>query len=348
MAAGRRRRRAPGAAGRRRRRAARRRDLRDARAAGARTGASTRRWSTARRRGCCAAKFLSGVFEKPVRRRRARRSRVTNTPEHQAAGPGGGAQGDRPAQERQGPPAPRPDEAARPWPSSVRTRRASTWAATAWIPAAGWTCSPASRTSSARACAWSTPRARGSRSTRRASPPGTRTRWWPATRRRTGSASPRRPGSPQGADAVVLVLGGNESTSREAWADNHLGDADTLDLPGQQDELVEAVAKAGKPMVAVLLNGRPHSIVKLSATRAGDSRGLLPRTGRRHRGGGRAVRRREPERQAAHQHPALGGPAARSTTTASPRRTGRTCSPPATPCSRSATASATRPSRCRT
>ena len=69
-----------------------------------------------------------------------------------------------------------------------------------------------------------------------------------------------------GADAVVLVLGGNESTSREAWADNHLGDADTLDLPGQQDDLIEAVAKAGKPMVAVLLNGRPHSIVKLAQT----------------------------------------------------------------------------------
>jgi beta-glucosidase len=69
----------------------------------------------------------------------------------------------------------------------------------------------------------------------------------------------------EAADAVVLVLGGNESTSREAWADNHLGDADTLDLPGQQDDLVQAVAKAGKPMVAVLLNGRPHSIVKLSA-----------------------------------------------------------------------------------
>jgi beta-glucosidase len=69
----------------------------------------------------------------------------------------------------------------------------------------------------------------------------------------------------QTADAVVLVLGGNESTSREAWADNHLGDADTLDLPGQQDDLVDAVAKAGKPMVAVLLNGRPHSITKLAA-----------------------------------------------------------------------------------
>src|SRR5262249_37519332 len=67
-----------------------------------------------------------------------------------------------------------------------------------------------------------------------------------------------------GADLVVLVLGGNESTSREAWADNHLGDADTLDLPGQQDDLVEAVAKAGRPMVAGLLNGRPHSIVKLA------------------------------------------------------------------------------------
>jgi beta-glucosidase len=67
------------------------------------------------------------------------------------------------------------------------------------------------------------------------------------------------------ADVIVLVLGGNESTSREAWGDTHLGDASTLDLLGQQDELVEAVAQAGKPMVAVLLNGRPHSITKLAA-----------------------------------------------------------------------------------
>jgi beta-glucosidase len=66
------------------------------------------------------------------------------------------------------------------------------------------------------------------------------------------------------ADAVVLVLGGNESTSREAWSDTHLGDATTLDLPGQQDQLVEAVLATGKPVVAVLIHGRPHAITRLA------------------------------------------------------------------------------------
>ena len=62
------------------------------------------------------------------------------------------------------------------------------------------------------------------------------------------------------ADAVVLVIGGNEDTHKEAWADNHLGDRDTLDLPGRQDELVRAVLGAGKPTVAVLINSGPMSI----------------------------------------------------------------------------------------
>jgi beta-glucosidase len=66
------------------------------------------------------------------------------------------------------------------------------------------------------------------------------------------------------ADAVVLVLGNNESTSREAWADNHLGDVADLGLPGQQDELVDAVLKTGKPVVVVLLNGRPLAINRVA------------------------------------------------------------------------------------
>jgi len=62
------------------------------------------------------------------------------------------------------------------------------------------------------------------------------------------------------ADAVVLVIGGNEDTNKEAWADNHLGDRDTLDLPGRQDDLVRAVLATGKPVVAVLINSGPLSI----------------------------------------------------------------------------------------
>jgi len=62
------------------------------------------------------------------------------------------------------------------------------------------------------------------------------------------------------ADAVLLVLGGNEAVSREAWAANHLGDMDTLELVGPQNELAEEVLKAGKPTAVLLLNGRPYSI----------------------------------------------------------------------------------------
>jgi beta-glucosidase len=67
------------------------------------------------------------------------------------------------------------------------------------------------------------------------------------------------------ADAVVLAIGGNEQTSREGWALNHLGDRPSLEMVGLQDELVDAIAATGKPMVAFLFNGRPLSIRNLSA-----------------------------------------------------------------------------------
>jgi beta-glucosidase len=62
------------------------------------------------------------------------------------------------------------------------------------------------------------------------------------------------------ADIIILVLGGNEQTSREAWAVNHPGDRDSLDLLGNQDDLVKAVLATGKPVVVFLLHGRPNSI----------------------------------------------------------------------------------------
>jgi beta-glucosidase len=62
------------------------------------------------------------------------------------------------------------------------------------------------------------------------------------------------------ADLVVLAIGGNEQTSREAWMGNHLGDRASLDMVGRQDELVDAIAATGKPTVAFLFNGRPLSI----------------------------------------------------------------------------------------
>lgn len=62
------------------------------------------------------------------------------------------------------------------------------------------------------------------------------------------------------ADVIVLAIGGNEQTSREAWSRKHLGDRSSLDLIGQQDELVDAMIATGKPVVALLFNGRPLTI----------------------------------------------------------------------------------------
>ncbi len=66
------------------------------------------------------------------------------------------------------------------------------------------------------------------------------------------------------ADVVVLAIGGNEQTSREAWAKNHLGDRADLEMVGRQDELVDAIAATGKPIVALLFNGRPLSVRDLN------------------------------------------------------------------------------------
>ena len=62
------------------------------------------------------------------------------------------------------------------------------------------------------------------------------------------------------ADIVILALGENEQTSREAWAADHLGDRDSLDLLGNQDDLVKAMISTGKPVIVFLQHGRPNSI----------------------------------------------------------------------------------------
>jgi beta-glucosidase len=62
------------------------------------------------------------------------------------------------------------------------------------------------------------------------------------------------------ADIVLLALGGNEQTSREAWAANHPGDRSNLDLYGNQDDLVKAILATGKPTVVFLQHGSPNTI----------------------------------------------------------------------------------------
>ena len=55
-------------------------------------------------------------------------------------------------------------------------------------------------------------------------------------------------------DAVVIVLGGGTRTCGENKSRS------SLELPGRQQELLEAVAATGKPVILVLVNGRPLSI----------------------------------------------------------------------------------------
>ena len=62
------------------------------------------------------------------------------------------------------------------------------------------------------------------------------------------------------ADVVVLAIGGNELTSREAWSETHMGDRTDLQMVGLQNELVDALAKTGKPIIAFLFNGKPLAI----------------------------------------------------------------------------------------
>ena len=64
----------------------------------------------------------------------------------------------------------------------------------------------------------------------------------------------------QQADVILLVLGDNEQTCREGWSKSHLGDRDSLDLPGRQEELLRAISNIGKPVILLLINGRPASI----------------------------------------------------------------------------------------
>jgi beta-glucosidase len=55
-------------------------------------------------------------------------------------------------------------------------------------------------------------------------------------------------------DAVIAVVGGNTHTVGESRSRT------SLDLPGNQRKLLQALAKTGKPIVAVLINGRPMTI----------------------------------------------------------------------------------------
>ena len=66
------------------------------------------------------------------------------------------------------------------------------------------------------------------------------------------------------AQTIVLCIGGSSAESREGWSQNHLGDRSDIGLLGEQQELFDALRALGKPLIVVLINGRPQSIVDIA------------------------------------------------------------------------------------
>ena len=112
------------------------------------------------------------------------------------------------------------------------------------------------------------------------------------------------------ADVVLMVVGENESTNREAWSEQHLGDRDSLELLGSQEALVKAIVdrKARRPAP----HQRSSALDQLREGQCpGNSRRLVFWRAGRHSRGQRVIRRCESRRQVAHQLPEIRGATSR-------------------------------------
>ena len=76
------------------------------------------------------------------------------------------------------------------------------------------------------------------------------------------SGIPEAVNAAEAADAVVLVLGDISGLTPECTT-GETRDCANLRLPGVQEELAEAVLATGKPVIIVLVNGRPYAISPL-------------------------------------------------------------------------------------
>ena len=106
----------------------------------------------------------------------------------------------------------------------------------------------------------------------------------PEEARRRRRSRPRPPSSrrsrrPRGAELVIAVMGELADMSGEAASRS------SLELPGRQEELLRAVVALGKPVVLVLIGGRPLVDRLGGRERAARS----SRRGSREREGGHAV-----------------------------------------------------------
>ena len=118
----------------------------------------------------------------------------------------------------------------------------------------------------------------------------------------------------------MLALGETREMSGEATSRS------TLDLPGQQQELIDAIKATGKPFVVVLFNGRPLTLGDVAASSPGDPRGVVPGRRGRQRGGRRRCSARSTRAASCRSRSRSGSARCRSTTTTS-RPAGRATSP---------------------
>ena len=106
------------------------------------------------------------------------------------------------------------------------------------------------------------------------------------------------------AEVIVMVLGEKADMAGEAAS------RASLDLPGRQEELLEAVVALGKPVVLVLLNGRPLSISWAAENVPAILEAWEPGSEGGHADCRHPVRRCQPGRQAARHLPTQGRPCA--------------------------------------
>ena len=123
-----------------------------------------------------------------------------------------------------------------------------------WVPG-GAAVTTTTRCRCSRACR---PRTRTRRSRRAA-----RSATMISTTRRTSAPTtagfPAAVAAAQAADQVVLALGETREMSGEAESRS------MLDLPGEQEALIEAIKATGKPFAVVLFNGRPLTLEEVEA-----------------------------------------------------------------------------------
>jgi beta-glucosidase len=80
----------------------------------------------------------------------------------------------------------------------------------------------------------------------------------PANECATDEGFPAAVAAAEAADQVVIAVGETREMSGEAEARSH------LDLPGRQEELIDAIKATGKPFAVVLFNGRPLDLTEVS------------------------------------------------------------------------------------